>query len=156
VSGQSCGHSERGVEKYRPKQIAARARTAVAMKKYFSTLDRRKLPNLAESPSPSGRGCEARARQGEASKNAEGLRICIDLRPSPAALRASASPRGRGRDIILARKQASSKNHATNDKNRTVPTATKTAVCFSSQNLRRSPNAIAPFTARFPVATHSI
>src|SRR5215470_14499913 len=46
-----------------------------------------KIDVEGDLPSPSGRGREARARQGEASRNGEGLSICIDLRPSPAAPR---------------------------------------------------------------------
>src|SRR5438093_11933599 len=38
-----------------------------------------------DSASPSGRGREARARQGEASRKCEGFKIRIELRPSPGA-----------------------------------------------------------------------
>src|SRR5947207_15643460 len=62
-----------------------------------------------DSASPSGRGREARARQGEASRKCEGLKIRIELKPSPGAPacwlsrrplprgEAEPSPSGRGR-----------------------------------------------------------
>src|SRR5207245_1504121 len=39
--------------------------------------------SMTIEPSPSGRGREARARQGEASREGEGLKICSLLLPSP-------------------------------------------------------------------------
>ena len=46
---------------------------------------RKELKLRKDPPSPSGRGREARARQGEASRKCEGLKIRIELRPSPGA-----------------------------------------------------------------------